>query len=112
MICQDAERIREALQQVAGVKGVTRVWPTSLEALPCVAISKASDTTADYRDDRAYLKEVEYYVRIFSSTASEGDAIAPGIDAQMEGLGYTLVFACDEDDGETRVQAMRYRRYV
>ena len=44
--------------------------------------------------------------------ASEGDAIAPGIDAQMEGLGYTLVFACDEDDGETRVQAMRYRRYV
>lgn len=112
MIHNEAEQIKNALRGVEGVKSVTRGWPASLEAMPCIAIAKAADTPVEYRDDMEYLTELEYYVRIFSQTVEAADAIAPEVETQMESLGYRRVFDSDEDDGETRIQAMRYRKYV
>lgn len=112
MIHNELEEIRSALTQVPGVKSVTRTWPVGAYQLPCIAIARASQTPLDARDGSTYLSEVTVYVRIFTGTASEGDAIAPLADAQMEKLGYTCVFAADEDDGKVRIQAMRYRKFM
>lgn len=112
MIHSEADAIISALAGIEGVRRVTRSWPVGAGELPCIAIACAGQTPADFRDGRAYLTTLEYYVRIFADTAAVGDAIALLTDAAMERLGYVCVFAADEDDQTTRIRAMRYRKIV
>ena len=112
MIHNEAETIRAALGAIEGVQHVTRGWPKRLECLQCIAVTKAADTPVDFRDDRAHLAELEYYVRVFADSAQQADAIAVLADAAMEALGYTRTFSYDDDDGRVRIAAMRYRKYV
>ena len=106
----EGERIRAQLVQLEGVKAVTRGWPRRLDELPCIAVSKAAESPVDFRDDRARLSEIEFYVRVFANQAAQADAIAEQVDAQMEEMGYMRTFACDEDDEHVRIAAMRYRK--
>ena len=114
MIHNEAEEIREALSHIEGVKRVTRGWPKEFtdHTLPCIAVTKAADTPVEFRDDKEYAAELEYYVRIFALRFAQSDAIAPQVDEQMEALGYTRTFSYDDDDAQIRQQAMRYRKYV
>lgn len=114
MIHNEAEQLKEALQQLHGVKSVTRGWPKALteQTLPCIAISKAADTPMDFRDDRAYLAELEYYIRIFADRATQVDELAPLVDEEMTRQGYARTFAYDDDNADIRIQTMRYRKYV
>lgn len=112
MIHNEAETIKARLIGISGVKSVTRGWPRSYEKLPCIAVSKAADTPVEYRDDREYMAELEYYIRIFTERASAADKIAEEVDAAMEEMGYTRTFAYDDDESDIRICAMRYRKYV
>ena len=112
MIYNEAPAIKERLSQIEGVESVTRGWPKSFERLPCIAIAKAADTPTDFADDRAYLTELEYYIRIFSDRVAEIDMLIGDVDAAMEDMGYVRMFAYDDDDADVRMCAMRYRKYV
>ena len=112
MIHNEAPAIKERLLKLKGVKSVTRGWPRSFERLPCIAIAKAADTPLEYADDREYLTELEYYIRIFTSRAEDADAMSAEVDAAMEEMGYIRTFAYDDDDSDVRMCAMRYRKYV
>lgn len=114
MIHNEAETIRAALSTIKGVKAVTRGWPKSFASanLPCIAINKASETPADYRDDREHVTELEYYIRIFADKFAQADAIAPGVYDKMETLGYQRTMTYDADESAVRIIHMRYRKYV
>ena len=112
MIYSEAETIIAALSGVDQVQRVTHSWPVGRCDLPCIAVARAAHTPVDYRDGRAYLTALEYYVRVFASGAEQADAIAAQADAAMERLGYTCVFATDEDDKDTRIRAMRYQKIM
>ena len=114
MIHNDAERIRGALSGLAGVRSVTRGWPGSLASknLPCIGIQKASETGADWRDDREHVTEIEYYVRIFAEKYEQLDAIAPLADAAMEGIGYSRTMTWDDGGSPVRICHIRYRKYI
>lgn len=112
MIHNEAEAIKAALGALEGVQCVTRGWPKSFEQLPCIAVTKASDTPVDFRDDREHVAQLEYYIRIFASRAQDADALAPLVDEAMERMGYMRTFAYDDDDADVRMAALRYRKYV
>lgn len=112
MIHNEAPKIKERLQQIEGVKSVTRGWPKSFERLPCIAISKAADTPVEFADDREHLAELEYYIRIFTDRVQDADALAEAVDAEMEKMGYMRTFSYDDDDSDVRMAALRYRKYV
>lgn len=114
MIYNEADALRKALSQIEGVKSVTRGWPRSLASanLPCIAIQKAAETPADYRDDRERVTELEYYIRIFADQFAQVDAIAPAVYDKMEALGYQRTMTYDADDSRVRICHMRYRKYV
>ena len=112
MIYSESEAILAALSGIGQVRRVTRSWPVGACDLPCIAIARAAQTPVDYRDGRAYLTVLEYYVRVFSADAATGDEIAAQADAAMERLGYNCVFAADEDDKDTRIRVMRYQKMM
>lgn len=111
MIYNEAERIRAALSEVDGIKTVTRGWPVTMQELPCVAVTKASQVPLRYADGAAHVSELEYYIRVFADTATEADA-AVEVDTAMEQMGYRMTFAGEMDDGDNCIRAMRYRRVV
>lgn len=112
MIHNEAEAIRERLSALDGVARVTRGWPRGMEKLPAIAVTKAADTPVVFRDDRAHVAELEYYVRIFAHRAQQTDALAEAVDAAMEEMGYTRTFSYDGDDVDVRMAALRYRKYL
>lgn len=112
MIHNEAPAIKERLAAIDGVKSVTRGWPKSFERLPCIAIAKAADTPTEFADDREYLAELEYYIRIFTERVSDADALAQAVDDTMQEMGYTRTFSYDDDDSDVRMCALRYRKYV
>ena len=112
MIHNEAPAIKERLLQLEGVKSVTRGWPKSSERLPCIAISKAADTPVDHADDREYLTELEYYIRIFADRVADVDTLSERVDEEMQEMGYMRTFAYDDDDSDVRMCAIRYRKYV
>lgn len=111
MVYSEAETICARLRQVDGVARVTRGWPAGLERLPCIAVSKAADTPVGFRDDRAYITRLEYYIRIFADSAAQTDALAGAVDAAMEELGYMRTLAYDSDEQDVRMAALRYMKY-
>lgn len=114
MIYNHYDQLRTSLSKVAGVRSVTRGWPQSFASknLPCIAIQKASETPADFRDDGEHITEVEYYIRVFADKFEQADTIAPEVDKIMLRLGYQRTMTYDADDSSVRIIHMRYRIYV
>lgn len=112
MIHNEAKLICDKLRAIDGVKSVTRGWPRHVDLLPCIALSKAEDTPVDFRDDRAHLCRLEYYIRIFTERAQEADCLSVLTDAVMEELGYMRTFSYDDDGQDVRMAVLRYRRFV
>lgn len=112
MIHNEAPAIKERLSRIDGVASVTRGWPRSFAHLPCLAIAKAADTPVDFADDREYLTELEYTVRIFAQRIEEMDRLEGDVDEAMQELGYTRTACYEDDNAEVRMTALRYRKYV
>ncbi len=110
----EADRIGKALAMVEGVKCVTRGWPSAMDedTLPCIVVQKAGERGADSRDNREYLTEVEYYIRIFARKAGSVDAIAKAAQRELEDLGYERVFTWEAFDGDICRVDMRVRAYL
>ena len=108
------DEFRTALSKIETVKAITRGWPKSFASknLPCIAIVKASETPADFRDDREHITEVEYYIRIFADKFEQVDEIAPQVREIMERLGWQRTMTYDADDSAVRIVHMRYRKNV
>ncbi|MDD3336786.1 MAG: hypothetical protein PHI98_14950 [Eubacteriales bacterium] len=104
----ETERVTQALASIPSIKTVTRGWPKQDAALPCVAVTLAGERGAEFRDDSEYLTELEYYVRCFTRTAGETDAVGREIRACMESLGYLRVFAWESADEKGILRTERY----
>lgn len=102
------EEILDGLALCESVSSVCRGWPKSFEKLPCVAVSEAANSTAAFIGDKPYINIAEYYVRIFTEKATEGDRAAVEVDETMRKLGFTLTFAYEDDNPDIRQKIMRY----
>ena len=106
----DLPRILTALEKVDGVT-VTSAWPREPPAVPVLLVTLAGERAADRRDDRWYLTELEYYVRVFAAKSGELRRVAAAVDGVMRALGYDLAFRWDEPGEGWRQAAMRYKTY-
>ncbi len=106
----EAPLIVAGLGQIPGVAAAHRGWPKDFESLPCIAVTEAGNAPADSRDDREYLTELEYYVRVFAVKAEQIDAIASAVEDTMLGLNYTRTFCWDDDSADIRQKVMRYKK--
>lgn len=106
----DLPRILSALEKVDGVT-VTSAWPREPPAVPVVLVTLAGERAADRRDDRWYLTELEYYVRVFAAKSGELLRVLAAVDDAMRALGYDLAFRWDEPGEGWRQVAMRYKTY-
>lgn len=107
----DKARILAALENT-GAAVVTDAWPREIPSRPVVLVTLAGDTGIDRRDDRYYLRELEYYVRVFAAKSSALDAALRAVVAAMEDLGYELCFRWEEPGDGWRQTALRYKTYV
>ena len=82
----DLPRILSALEKVDGVT-VTSAWPREPPAVPVVLVTLAGERAADRRDDRWYLTELEYYVRVFAAKSGELRRVVAAVDDAMRALG-------------------------
>ena len=67
---------------------VTSAWPREPPAVPVVLVTLAGERAADRRDDRWYLTELEYYVRVFAAKSGELRRVVAAVDDAMRALGY------------------------
>ena len=113
MTMTEADRIGGALAAISSIKCITRGWPAALDSqtLPCVVVQKAGERGVDVRDNREYITELEYYIRVFAATAPQADQVSAAVLQTMEALGYERVFAWEEFTQEVYRADMRLRRY-
>ena len=83
----DLPRILGALEQLDGLT-VASAWPREPPAVPVVLVTLAGERAADRRDDRWYLTELEYYVRVFAAKSGDLRRVAAAVDDAMRALGY------------------------
>lgn len=96
--------------KVYGVKAALPAWPATKAKLPCIVVTEAGNTPIDHRDDREYIIELEYYVRVFSNTPGEQAKIASDVDDAMKALGYSRTFSWEDDGAEVRQKVLRYKQ--
>lgn len=111
MIKNHTQQIIEALTALPELQRASRGWPKDWGRLPCACVSRASNVVQDYRDDTAYLRAYEYYVRIFAQTADQADAAADAVDDMLVSMGYERTFVYDDDNEDVRQVVLRYRIY-
>ncbi len=107
----EASNMAAALAQIPGVAGVTRGWPRQAAALPCIAVGLEEESTADTRDNAAYLTRQRYSVRIFAATMGACDVLRQAAVPALEALGYTLERVA-EADGETAQLKLTFEKLL
>lgn len=109
------QEIIDLLSTINGVKKCGAAWPKDLNTLPCITITLAGDKATDHRDDRRYLTELEYYVRVFASTNSVQKTetwrciVAEAVQ-RMEDAGWVKTFRWEEPGADVRQYAMRFKK--
>ncbi len=117
-LIDEMPQILAALAPVPGVAAVHEGWPKTFEQLPCIAVEEAGNTPTDFRDDKAYVTELEYTVRVFAVKAEEKRAIASAIEGTddepgpLPAMGYTRTFSWDDDSADVRQKVMRYKKIL
>lgn len=104
-------RILTALACIDGIEATT-AWPREPPRVPVALATLAGETTTDRRDDRRYLTELEYYVRVFAAKSAEMRRVCSAVDEAMAALGYERTFRWEETGEGWRQTAMRYRIYL
>lgn len=101
-------RVKAALRSIQGALQVYTNWPKSFDALPCVLLTQAGESPADFRDDAEYLTEIEWYVRVFGSQETPHRAICKAVQETMTALGYQRTFRWDEGAADVRQTVFRF----
>lgn len=106
------EALAYALAETPEVRSVTRGWPQAFtqDTLPCIALALAGEQGIDYREDKEYLTETEYYVRVFAKGTAQMDRIARAVARTMEALGYVRALQWEDFSEDVKQTAFRYRR--
>lgn len=109
------QEIIDLLAEIKGIKTCSAAWPQKLESTPAITVTLAGDKPTDYRDDRRYLTELEYYIRVFASTNTKAKAdawrrIASEAMKLMEGEGWSMTFRWEEPGADMRQFAMRFKK--
>ena len=107
---EEQTRILTALGRIEGIEATT-AWPREPPRKPVALVTLAGERAADRRDDRWYLTELEYYVRVFAAKSGELRRVVAAVDGAMRALGYDLAFRWDEPGEGWRQAAMRYKTY-
>ena len=107
----NSKTVCQALSAVPGLARVTRGWPPSPMRFPAAVVEQIADRTADRRDGAAYLREQEFYVRLFSQSMDELDALVGPVDAALAPLLMERVFGQEENGAQARQLCLRYRVY-
>ncbi len=110
-LIDDTLRILNAMRELENVT-VTTKWPKGEAKIPVVLVTLAGDRSADRRDDRRYLTELEYYVRVFAARADDMRRACADVHTALEGLGYELTFRWEEPGEGWRQTALRYKIYL
>ena len=108
----EREAIKEALKAIPNVKLVDTKWPEQFKTTPCIIFNLAGETGEDFRDDKEYLTELEWYVRVFAAKEADLWAIADAAKEAMEGLGYVRTFRWEEPGTGIRQVAIRMKKYI
>lgn len=108
-LLDDKPRVLAALEQIPGVTEALPAWPKDFARVPVIVVTEAGQEVADRRDDRRYLQQLEYYVRVFAKGTAQLTRIADAADDVMTELGYELTFAWEDDSAEVRQKVLRYR---
>ena len=106
------EEIKAALEDVPGLKSLSDSWPDTETELPAIVIDLASEKGADRRDDKRYMTELVYYVRIFADTSQEAQAIFVAVKPRMENLGYENVFKFDQNLAGAKQMVTRFLKNI
>lgn len=104
-----SEDILTALEACKGARSICRGWPESFELLPCIAVSEASNQVERFYSTDEYILEAEYYVRLFTKKAKEGDSLAIEVEELLKGIGFDRTFTYEDDNENIRQRLMRFR---
>lgn len=104
----DAPRIAEALRKIDGIT-VTTAWPKEKPNKTVVLVTLAGDRPVDWRDNKEYLTELEYYVRVFTAKADEMRRVCGMVHKNMEELGYEKSFRWEDEGQDMRQTTLRYK---
>lgn len=109
---EELTAVKATLKQLKGVKRVVTAWPKDFAVLPCLVVQLAGERPADYRDNREYLTEVEWYVRVFSGSERMHYALCEAVRERMEALGYVRTFRWEEGGAEVWHTAFRFKKVI
>lgn len=104
--------IKAALRSIQSVKLVSTTWPKNFATLPCLVVQLSGESPADYRDNREYLTELEWYVRVFSGSERAHYALCDAVRERLEALGYSRTFRWDEGGAEVWHTAFRFKKMI
>jgi len=106
------EIIKTALEDITGLGSISDSWPDAETQLPAIVVDLASEQGKDRRDDRRYLTEIEFYVRIFANTPAAIHAMFEAVCPRMEALSYELTFKFDQNTAGARQLITRWTKTV
>lgn len=108
------EKIKDALAGIPSLKALCSSWPDDKTKYPAIVVDLAADQSSDFRDDRPYLVELEYYIRIFDTdpTKKRMRAVLAEVDTRMEALGYTRTFRFEQNENNVKQWVTRYKTMV
>lgn len=106
------EQIKTALEDIPGLGSISDSWPDAETVLPAIVVDLASELGTDRRDDRRYMTELEYYVRIFAGTPAQIHTMFEAVNPRMEALGYELTFKFDQNTAGALQLITRYTRTI
>ncbi len=106
------EEIKTALEDIPGLGSISDSWPVSVADLPAIVVDLASEQGTDRRDDKRYMSELEYYVRIFADTPSAIYAMHEAVQPLVEALGYEFTFKFDQNTAGALQLITRYKRTI
>lgn len=110
---EDVNSIIGALAAATAAQHITRGWPLAdaADLVPLIALRLASESCTARYDDRAYLMETEYDLRVFAHNPAQADTVAEEARLCMQKLGYERVFAAEESSAAMHQRIGRYRKH-
>lgn len=103
------EKIIEALVDIPGLKHVGDTYPEGLADVPSIIVELASDRVVDWRDDKPYLRELEYYLRLYGASKRTMRRILAEMDSRMDAIGYWRIFRREQSDADVKLWNTTYR---
>jgi len=102
------DKIKDALEGIPGLKSLSSSWPDDKTAYPAIVVDLASDLHVAFYNDRPYLTELQYYVRLFARNKDDLRRLLAEVDTRMEAIGYERVFRFEQNDANVKQWVTRY----